>query len=292
MHTLGKVLAGLVVAAAIAASLLTAKLIQVRNSWTLKATTAKNKFIELQPKIDALQAKIDSIRAEIFRSQELWGAALNNVPTQVANPADGTVQLGIGTDLGIRPNMLLHGFQMTGEGGDIYRGSFLVTEVQPNGSLLKPNFRVTPDDVKTWPAQPSPWRWRNALPSGYQETFDRQLMSILKDEETLRARAMTLADQKELMNKATAALKQREAELVGGEGLATAESVGVEFREGLVAAIEQIEEDRNRILLKVDELRRTVRKVNGDIERLKSANVESMDRLPDAAAPAAVTFKK
>ena len=97
MHTLGKVLAILVVLAAIAASVLTAKLIQVRNSWTLKATTAKNKYIELQPKIDALQAKIDSVRAEIFRSQELWGAALPNVPTVVSRK-DGTVQLGIGTD--------------------------------------------------------------------------------------------------------------------------------------------------------------------------------------------------
>lgn len=290
MHNLGKVLAFLVVVAAIIAALFTAKLIQIRNSYTLKANTAKNKFLDLQPKIEALQAKIDSVRAEIFRSQELWGTAIPNVQSNIANKAEGTVHIGIGTDGGIRPNMLLHGFQMVPEAGVIYRGSFLVADAQKNESLLKPNFRVTPDDVKTWDS--GVWRWRNALPSGYQETFDRQMLAILKDEETLRARAMTLEGQKELLKKSMASLKQRETELIGGEGMAKSESVGSEFREGLVAAIEKIEEDRNEILLKVDELRRAVRNVNADIERLHSENTDLVDKLPRATPRDAVTQKK
>ena len=64
MHTLGKVFAFLVVLAAIAASIFTAKLVQVRNSWTAKSLASKNKFNEAKPKIEALEAQIDSLKNE------------------------------------------------------------------------------------------------------------------------------------------------------------------------------------------------------------------------------------
>lgn len=283
MHTVGKVLAVLVVIAAVLASMLTAKLIQVRNSYTVKAAAAKQKFADTQPKIEALEASIEKLKNEIFRSRELWGSSLPKVDTKVN--ADGSVGTGIGTDQGIRPAMLLHGFEIAQDGTAIYRGSFLVADVQKDSCTLKPNFRVTPEDVKTWSPQGT-WRWRNSVPPGYLETFDRQLLSILKDEETLRARIITLEGQKQLLAKANGTLKLREAELVGGEGLAKTESVGAEYRDGLVPAMEQVEEERNQVLLKNDELRRKVRSVQKDIERLHSENQGFVERLKETSAPA------
>jgi len=290
MHVLGKVLASLVVLAAIGALLLTAKLVQVRNSWTAKTTAAKTKFADLQPKVDALEAKIDSLRNEIFRSRELWGTAYLSVETSKDDAATGSLTTNLGTDRGIRTGMLLHGFEVAADGTSIYRGSFLVGDVQNNGSKLKPNFRVSADDVKTW--VPGNWRWRNAVPPGYQETFDRQLLSILKDEETMTARGLDLKGQKELLTKAENGLKQREAELVGGEGLAKTQSVEPEFRDGLVSAVQETEEERNKILLTVDGLRRAVRNIEADIERLQSENAALVGRLPEPASRRAVTQKR
>jgi hypothetical protein len=288
MHVLGKVFAFLVVIEAIIAGALTAKLVQVRNSWTAKVAASKAKYVELAPKIEDLHAKIDNLRNEIFRSRELWGSYLPNVDT--GNPqADGTLSVNIGTDKGIRPNMLLHGFEVDANGATVYRGSFLVADSQPGASTLKPNFRITPEDVKSWKG--GNWRWRNAVPAGYLETFDKQLLAILKGDETLKARDMLLADQKRMLENANNTLKKREAELVGGEGLAKAESVGPEFREGLVAALEQSEEDRNQTLLKIDELRRAVREIQADIERLQAENLELIEKLPEPSSPAVVTPK-
>lgn len=281
MNIWGKVLAFLVLVAAISASVLTAKLVQVRNSWTAKAVAAKNKFHDLKPKIEALETQIDSLKNEVFRSQQLWGNFWPNVQTGVVNPADGTVGVNIGSDASVRPNMVMHGFEITPDGTSIYRGSFLPLEIQNAAATLKPNWRATAAEVRTWPAAGT-WRWRNLVPPGYEENFDKQLTAVLKLEETLNDRLKTLAGQKQLLAEAKAKLKLREAELVGGEELAKS-ATAQEHRDGLVAALAQAEEDRNQTLLKLDELRRTVRSVQEDIERLQDENVELAKRLPQPA---------
>lgn len=276
MNVWGKVFAFLVVIAAIVASIFTAKLVQVRNSWTAKTFASKNKFNDLQPKVAALETQIDSLRSEIFRSKELWGNFWPAVQTGVNE--DGSLQIGIGSDAGVRPNLLLHGFELQADGTSIYRGSFLPTDVQNATTTLKANWRVNPNEAKTW--QTGVWRWRNLVPPGYQENFDKQLTAILKLEETLNDRLRTLKGQKDLLAEANNKLKLREAELIGGEELPKAESIDPEHRDGLVPAIVDAEEDRNKTLLILDELRRSVRSVQEDIEKLQSENIELTGKLP------------
>ena len=286
MNVWGKVLAFLVVISAILASIFTAKLVQVRNSWTAKSVASKNKFHDLQPKIAALETQIDSLKNEIFRSKDLWGNFWPVVQTGV-NPADGTVKVNIGSDVGIRPNLMLYGFEINPDGTSIYRGSFLPVDIQNAESTLKPNWRVSANEARTWTA--GNWRWRNLVPPGYQENFDKQLTAVLKLEETLNDRQRTLKGQQDLLNEANAKLKLREAELVGGEGLAQGKTVDPEYREGLVAATAQAEEERNQTLLKLDVLRRTVREVQEEIERLLGENVELTNRLPQPGTKREIT---
>ena len=278
MHTSGKVLAFLVVLLAVTASVLTAKLVQVRNSWTAKSVASKNKFIDLSPKVAALQAQIDSLNAELFRSRDLWGILPLTAQTAVLNPNDGTVQVGFGSDAGLRDKLQMHGFEIDANGASIYRGSFLPVEIQNIGATLKPNWRATPEEIRTW--QPGNWRWRNMVPPGYVENFDKQLTAILKMEETLADRVRTLNGQVKLLAEANAKLKLREAELVGGDILPKTESVDPEFRDGLVAALAATEEDRNQTLLTIDKLRRDVRSVQADIEQMLRDNIELTNRLP------------
>lgn len=285
MNVWGKVFAFLVVVAALIASVFTAKLVQVRNSWTAKTLASKNKFNDLQPKVAALESQIDSLRAEIFRSKELWGNFWPTVQTGVKE--DGSLEVGIGSDAGVRPNLLLHGFEILPDGTSVYRGSFLPADIQNASTSLKPNWRPNPNEVKTW--QSGVWRWRNLVPPGYQENFDKQLTAMLRLEETLNDRIRTLKGQKELQAEANSKLKLREAELVGGDELAKGESVDTEHKEGLVTAITAEEEDRNQTLLKLDELRRKIRSVQSDIESLQTENLELTNRLPQPGSKSGMT---
>ena len=290
MHTSGKVLAFLVVLLAITASVLTAKLVQVRNSWTAKSVASKNKFNDISPKIVALQAQIDSLNNELFRSRELWGSFFFPVQTEVLNPNDGTVRVGVGSDNGVRDKFLMHGFETAEDGTSIYRGSFLPVDIQNNTASLKPNWRANPEEIRTW--KPGNWRWRNLVPPGYVDNFDKQLTTILKHEETLSDRVRTLKGQVKLLAEANAKLKLREAELVGGAELPKTESVNPEFRDGLVAAMAAAEEDRNQTLLTIDKLRREVRSVHADIEQMLSDNIELTKRLPQPGAANPLSVKK
>jgi hypothetical protein len=275
--------------ASIAAAVFISKVVQVRNSWTSKALASKKKYVELVPKIEQLETQIDSLKGELFRSRELWGRAWLAVPTEIQNAADGTLTLSIGTDQGIRDKQLLHGCEVMQDGSAIYRGAFSVAAIQNNAASVKPNWRATPEEIRQW--QPGSWRWRNTIPVGYQETFERQLLTTVKHEETLKARMATLAGQKDLLAKANDGLKQREAELLGGELLGKPEKVEPEYREGLVAAIEKEEEARNAVLRTIDELRRKVRKTQADIELLQAENVDLVNRLPEASRREEVTQK-
>ncbi|RLS82497.1 MAG: hypothetical protein DWI02_01990 [Planctomycetota bacterium] len=290
MNIWGKVLAFLVVIAAIFASIFSAKLVQVRNSWTRKSITSKNKFDELKPKIETVESQIRALNSELFLAREFWGAFLADVQTAVKNPADGSVEVNIGSDKGLQDHLLMHGFEIAEDGTSTYRGSFLPIKIENDRALMKPNWRATSAEVKTW--KPGNWRWRNQLPPGYAENFDKQLTAILKLEETRDDRLRTLEGQKKLRADADRKLKQREAELIGGEELPKSESIAPEFRDGLVAAMAQVEEERNQTLLNLDKLRRQVRSVQGDIERLLQENQDLADRLPKPETSRDVTQAK
>ncbi len=278
MHKSGKFVAVLVVLCGVGAAVLTSKLVQVRNSYTVKSEALKKKYSDTVPKVEELEKRVTALRNEIFRSRELWGEFWHGVPTTVGR--DGTLQLGLGAQ-NIRDGLVLHGFELAPDGSSIYRGSFLTTDVSNTQSYAKPNWRATPEEVATW--QSGNWRWRNALPSGYQDNFDKQLTNILKLEETLNDRQLTLEGQKTRLNDANAALRMREEELVGGDGLSRDPNVEPEKRDGLVPTVEKVEEARNHTLEKIDELRRKVRKVQADIEQAQAENLELVKKLPKPA---------
>jgi hypothetical protein len=289
MHVMGKVAVWLVVLAAAASSVLTAKLIEVRNSWTKKSVDFQNQYRALLPKIAEAEEQLAALEAERFRATGLWGYAWAPTSTSIKNPADGTVVADIGTNNGVKEKQWMYGFEIQPDNTVIYRGDFTVVLAAAGQSELKPNWRVRPEEVQAW-QQKANWRWRNLLASGYQDNFDQKVLAIYSADNVLTERKKTLATQVKLEAQAQEHLKLREAELVGGDQLSKDEKVAVEYREGLVAAVEQTEEIRNQVLLKVDELRRRVRAVQHDVDRLQAENVELTGKLPQPG-PATVTRK-
>ena len=276
MHTMGKVGVWLVVVAALAASTLTSKLIQVRDGWTKKDVTAQASFRALVPKIDELQEQLKALEGERFRALDLWGTS--SVPVQTAVQAQGVLTIELGNNSGITEKKVIYGFEVQPDNSVVYRGDFTVTAAQNAQAQLQPNWRVRAEDVASWKS--GMWRWRNQLPSAYQQNFDKQLLLLGQAEDALSDRRQSVEVQTKLFAQAQEQLKLREAELVGGEQLSKDPAVDVEFREGLVAGVEQVEEARNLVLTKVDGLRRKLRAVQNNVDELQKLNVELTDKLP------------
>ena len=278
MHVMGKVAVWLVVLAAAASTILTAKLIQVRNSWTKKATDYQTQYEKLQPKIAEQTEQVARLQADYFRARDLWGVYWKDVPTQIRQPAQGILVIDIGMNHGVRPKDYLYGFEVMPDGTSVYRGDFTVDVAQDVQSQLVPNWVVRPDDVETW--QQGNWRWRNMIPPGNQPVFDRLTQAIAREYDALADRQARLKAETELEMQAIAQLKQREAELIGGDQLSKDPESSIEYREGLVAAVEETEETRNQVLRKVDELRRRLRSVQHDVDERQAQNLELTRKLP------------
>ena len=276
MHTMGKVGVWLVVLAACAATLLTSKLIQVRNGWTKKAFVAREEYRALLPKLAELQEQLDVHEGNRFRALELWGNS--SPPVQTTVQAQGALVVDLGTDSGITEKKVIYGFEVLPDNSVVYRGDFTVATARNVQSQLTPNWKVRAQDGATW--QSSKWRWRNQLPSAYQQNFDKQILLLAQREDDLAVWRRSQDVQTKLVAQSQEQLKLREAELVGGEQLSKNAADAVEHREGLVAAVEQVEESRNQILTKVDDLRRRLRTVQRDVDRLKALNLELADKLP------------
>lgn len=281
MHIMGKVGVWLVVVAAAASTVLTAKFIQVRNSWTKKNVTLQNTYRGLQLKIADLSEQQARLEGDLFRSKELWGLYWNDVPTSV-RPQDGFVAIERGTTQGLRDKMTLYGFEILPDGSAIYRGDFTVVTARDIQSQLQPNWRIRPEDVSTW--QPNgKWRWRTLVPPGSQPNYDQQILGIAKADDTRTERRKKLATETAIEKAVQAQKDLRDAELVGGDQLPKDPALDVEYREGLVAALEQVEEERNQVLRKVDDLRRRLRAAQQNVDRLKAENLELATKLPQPA---------
>ena len=276
MHTMGKVGIWLVVVAAVAATMLTSKLIQVRNGWTKKASVAREEYRALVPKLAELQEQLDALEGDRFRALELWGNSSPPVPTTVQ--AQGALVVELGTNSGITEKKVVYGFEVLPDNSVVYRGDFTVATARDVQSQLAPNWKVRNQDGATW--QSSKWRWRNQLPSAYQQNFDKQILLLSQREDDLAVWRRSQDVQTKLVAQSQEQLKLREAELVGGDQLSKNAADAVEHREGLVAAVEQVEESRNQVLTKVDDLRRKLRTVQTDVDRLKALKVELTDKLP------------
>ena len=276
MHTLGKVGVWLVVVAALAASTLTSKLIQVRDGWTKKDVAARDQYRAIVPKVDESQEQFRALEGERFRALDLWGNS--SAPVQTAVQAQGVLVIDMGTNSGLAEKKVIYGFEVQPDRSVIYRGDFTVMSARDVQAQLQPNWKVHADDAATW--KTGLWRWRNQLPSAYQQNFDKQLLLLGETEDALSDRRQSVDVQTKLLAQSQEQLKLREAELVGGEQLSKDPAVDVEFREGLVAGVEQVEEARNQILTKVDALRRKLREVQGHVDELQKRNVELTNKLP------------
>jgi hypothetical protein len=281
MNVWGKVLAFLVIVAALLSTYFTSKLITVRNSWTKKSQDFVKNYETASKQASDLREQEIRLTSSIETALRGWGRTFG-ADTQIANANDGRLQIVAGSNQFVTDNQVLYGFELQQDGSTIYRGPFQVTTVQADRSALQPTWRVRPEDVATW--QGGQWRWRGHIPTAAIDRFDAQVLAFAKGEETLGDRRAALAIQDRLIAEAQRQLKLRVAELVGGEELPQDPALSAEFREGLTKPIQQTEQERNAVLLQIAELRQQVRTTRDAVQRLQAENLALTQRLPQPPA--------
>ncbi len=279
MHWSGKLFGVLIVITALVNTVLTAKLITVRNSWARKTQDFATKYKTSSEKLEESRRQFLQLRDELETSLREWGATWNGINTQVVSPSEGKLTVDIGSNQRLKEKQILHGFEMLPDGNVVYRGAFVVATAQADRSALNPTWRVRPDDVATW--QPAArWRWRSMIPSGYDKRSIDQAMSFMTTDETLNDRRATLQITQKLISDEQAQRKQRIAELVGGEELAQDPSLSEEYRQGLIPTLSSVEDERNKVLVENDELRRKVRSARDAVLQLQQQNEGLVQKLP------------
>lgn len=262
---------------------LTAKLITVRNSWTKKYLGLSTQSQKAREDLARVTSERNLAVNELSFYATEWNNVWPEVNSQISNPGSGTMTIDAGSALGLRERQRLYGFELTADGQSIYRGDFIVQRVSETQAILAPFWRLRPGEVQTW--QPGRWRWRALIPSGWQTRYDDLEAQLVKLDELFADRQHQLKVQDRLVADGEAAVARREAEMLGGADLPKDKTFPVEESQGLVSALEVLEDQRNNELIEVDRLRRTLLEMKQSQQNIID-EIRALSRRLPGATPA------
>jgi len=284
MNIFGKVLTWMIVVFAATGTVLMARAIETRNSWTKQVEKLRDENHRLAEDVATKRQKAEELTTEFERITLGWEGVWSPRPGGVADPQQASFRAGVGKNDGfgvpespVKP--LLYVFQPVDQAGNYrYIGEFQLVNAFESQSVVVPTWNVRPSDIALW--QPSnSWRYRRSVPSGYRTRFQLLTTQLQHAEENLARRLADVTKQESLATAADAQLKFRVGEILGGPTQA-----------GLVKKIEQVEEERNQALADVDGLRRKIheaRQVLGQLIR-GNANLAKSLANPKPSANASV----
>lgn len=292
MKKFGIWLAILVMLLALAATPLASRLVQVRSSWQKKTADAKTKVLELRKKADEAEKAVEIAKGELQRTIHGWERYWIAQVTQGRQP--GTLTVGLGTNQGFAPagNVIpiVYAFQPSADGtGMSYVGSFKISAADEAQAALIPNWRLRPDEDKTWRYGPN-WRFRSNIPLQHRQQFSEFEKSMLLKDELVQQQQRNLEYQQNAKAKAEEHLKLRLLELNGDPDRAN-QNLDKYLIDGYHKAVADLELERNKVQAEVDELRRQVKRARDEIEHLTQEN----ERLADegsSGVPRTATNKK
>lgn len=267
MHKSGVVFAWLVVLAAIAAIPLTAKVLAVRSSW-LKAVEKNDvQIAKNEAEIEAKSKESKDLRTELTRVMLGWDRYWDAQVT-VANQQTGEIQIPIGTNNGLgdaqnneAAKPVVFAFQAAPgqQGGVNYVGAFRVTALDTNRALLKKVTPPEPGEAAQW--QNGTWRLRALVPPQYISTLRTLRDQMVERKQERQRKQDRIQDLNRLLAAAQQRLDARVSELIGSDNAPQGENLPVELRKGLVAGLEEEEQERNQEFQETDRLRRDLLKV-------------------------------
>jgi len=305
MHILGKILTWLILFGALPAVVLTARLLDVQNSWTKQV---KDLRVENEKNAVSLideRTKLERLKTEVQHASMGSGPFWVGLEVAVANRTTGQLSANIGTSGGVTPQVakddqgndaqfapVLHAFQPLGDfrNDDTlwgYVGAFQVTGLRENQLTMMPTWKIQAGATDDWNGGPG-WYFRRDVPLASKIAIDELRLDLESARRAQRANQLRLTQQQAQLVDATDKLNYRRSQLLGFPDPQTEAALEVEFRKGLVPAIEEVEEQRNAAFADVDRLRRQIKLANDLLFKLNGDNKQLIKSLPQPAS-AAVT---
>lgn len=267
----------LVMLLAMAATPLASRLVQVRGSWQKKTAEAKVKVLELRKKATEAEKAIEIAKGELQRTIHGWERYWTAQVIEGRQP--GTLAtVGLGSNQGFAPVgaaiPVVYAFQPSPE-GMIYVGAFRISAAQETQAALTPNWRLRPDEEKTWRYGPN-WRFRSNIPPQHRIKFAEYEKTMLIKDELVAQQERNLEYQKNAKAKAEEQLELRIRELKGDPDKANS-NLDKYLIDGLHKAVADVENSRNKSQGEVDDLRRQIKRARDEIERLTQENESLVD---------------
>jgi hypothetical protein len=275
MHITGKLLGVVLFFAAATGFIFAAHLVDVRGKWLDQFQKVKDRNEKIVPELAAARLARDQARAELERESLRWDRYWTNEVGQFI-PRSGTLNVNLGSTNGITSKMNLYAFQLNKNGDPSYAGAFGVFQLQPNLTVLKPAFRVRPDDVPNWNG--GNWRLRTMIPASFASRIAGLESELASTDETLVKQQSNLETQSNLVKAAQEQRDQRIVELLGGGNANPAPP-------GLVAEVTEADDQRNASLVEVDRLRRDISTAEQHVRRLIQENNDLAQTLQARLAP-------
>ncbi len=259
MNFYGKLLMGFLMVCLMAAVYFTTGVLKARSTWLAKIEATALK-IETAEK-DAMTAKrqFEDARNLVHWENDTWGKAWVAPNSGPAPAADGSIELGAGSNVGIGRGQadpaklpIVHVFGTDAQGQSVYIGDFQLTEVRADSAGAKLTRPVYPNEVDSWPR--GEYRIRELVPhDNLSAIATLRTLVILADQNIVHETAM-LAYQDQNLAASQAALDERMGELNGKPD--APEQAGPDVKDGLVQTMRREETARNAVVKQVDALRR------------------------------------
>lgn len=288
MHKSGVIFAWLVALAAVGAVLLTAKMLDVRSSWLKSVEKNKEQIAKNEAEIEANTKERDDLRSELTQTMLGWDRYWDANVT-VADQQTGAIQVNIGGNQGLgsaqqgdnaTAQPVIFGFQPDpGQPGGVgYVGAFRVTALEANRAQLVKVTPPQPGEVAQW--KNGPWRLRALVPPNYITTLRTLRDQLVERNQQLERKQDRIEDLNRLLASAKERLNTRVSELLGPENAPQDENLPIELRKGLVAGLEEEEQQRNQEFQETDKLRRDLLKVFQEQQNLIQEVSQLVKQLP------------
>lgn len=278
MHISGRILAWMVVLCGIGSLILASKAAQVRWKWMERAQKLEQELASNEKLLAEKQAKRDAIRSELRRVMIPWDRYWGRVPAAVADANSGQITLNLGSSQGLSDKQVVYAFAPQPDGSYFFVGNFQVSTLRDDRAALDPDWRVRPGEPATW--QSGDWRIRTRVPAGFLTRFTELEVSLLVADTQLKSNLTELERQQQLVTLAENHLKLRQGEINGFDEL-QGKQLPSEMIKGLLTSLTEEEEERNEVLIQVDQLRHRLKQTNEQISQLRKMNASLVQTLPD-----------
>ncbi len=286
MNTLGKIAMGLLIACLLFATYLTVGVLKARSTWLTKIDAKTLQIADSEAKLKSAKKQFEDARNLVHWENDNWGRAWQAPNSGAAPAGDGSIELGIGSNVGLGRGLqdptklpLAYVFGTDEAGKSVYVGDFQLTEVRQDsagGKLTRPPFA---NEVQNWPR--GDYRVREDIPRDYRSSIDTLRTLIILAEQTVRQETATLAIQGIHNTASQAALDERMGELNGKPD--AAEKAGPDVKDGLVQTLRSDEVARNELVKSVDALRRELSDKHLQLTTTLADNQGTVQKLSDTA---------